>query len=263
MMNNIKLFFKQSYLSFQALYGWTDPKAFIFMSILNPIFQLCFFALVDSYVYKSSDMAGYILGNAIILCSTSCVFGIGTSMTQDRYFGTLKILVVSRADNMITFLERSVLHLGTALITVGVALGAGMLIFSTNFSDISFLEITIVLLLGILSATLFGTFIATIGLITDSLNTILNLFSLGFLIFTGANYPVDKLPAVFRIISYCLPMTRSIKLGNALLTGKLLSENIYLVVGELGIGVFWFVVGYLWLKAAEKMAIVMGNLDLY
>ena len=262
-MEKIKVFFKQSYLSYQALYGWADPKAFIFMSILNPIFQLCFFALVDSYIYKSSDVAGYILGNAIILCSTSCVFGIGTSMTQDRYFGTLKILLVSRADNMITFIERSVVHLITALITVCVALGAGILIFSADFSQISLFEVTLVLLVGIVSAALFGTFIATIGLVTDSLNTVLNLFSLGFLIFTGANYPIDRLPIVFRFISYCLPMTRSIQLGKALLKGETLSANMDLVIGELAVGMVWFTVGYIALKAAEKLAIMWGNLDLY
>lgn len=262
-MKTLKIFFTQAYFSFQALFGWARPIAYLFVKILNPIFQLSFFCIMAKAVYQNVEIEKYVVGNAIILCSYNCVFGLGKALSQERYFGTLKTMIVAPTNNYIAFLQHGVIHIFDSIITVTVALMAGVLLFQANLSKVNFIEFFLILIVGIFAASSLGLLLASFGLFMDNLNILLNILGLCFLVFTGANYPLDKLPLYFRGISMCLPLTRSISLGEILIVGGSVASRWDLLLGEFVIGLVYIFVGCCIFKFCEKLARCKGNLDLY
>lgn len=262
-MEKIRTFFRQSYLIFKALYGFASPFAFILQKLFNPILQLSFFCLLDYYIYQERNVSEYVLGNAIILCSTSCIFGLGASLAHERYAGTLKILIISPSNHLLSFLQRSVIYIINSLITVVVSLAVGGVLFHADFTQVNLYEFALLLLVGVFSASCLGLLIASIGLVIDSLNSLLNIFTMLLLVFTGANYPLEKLPYLFRVLGNMLPLTRSILIGKYLLKGESIWMHRGLFLGEFGVGVVYVILGYVWMKGAERIAQVRGDLDLY
>lgn len=262
-MKTIKIFFCQAYLSFQALFGWARPFAYLLVKIINPVFQLSFFCIMAKMVYQDQEIERYVLGNAIVLCSYNCVFGLGKALSQERYFGTLKTLIVSPSNNCVTFLQRGIIHIFDSIITVTVALIAGVILFQADFSDVNFFEFATILTVGIFAASSLGLLLASFGLFMDNLNMLLNIFGLCFLAFTGANYPLEKLPLLLRGLSMCLPLTRSISLGDVILAGGTIANRWDLLLGEFVIGVVYIFLGYNVFKICEKIARYKGNLDMY
>lgn len=262
-MRKTKVFFQQSYYSFKALYGWINPFAYVFMNVLNPILQLCFFCMLDKYIYHVTDVTPYVIGNAIIMCTVNCIFGIGSTMPDERYYGTLKLLIVSPSNNIFTFLQKAVFHIAESILTVGMALLVGSLIFGANLTSVDLGQLCVVILIAILSTSCLGLFVASIGVATDSLNLIMNLFSMMFLAFTGVNYPLERLPMIFRGVGKMLPMTRSIQLAKLLLQRESIYEHYGMIIGEICVGIAYLVIGYVFLTFAERIAQKKGNFDLY
>lgn len=262
-MYSINRFFTQSYYSFKSLYGWTEPLMYFILKILNPIFQLCFFCLISKFLYGDVDMTSYVIGNSIVLCSYNCVFGLGIVFIQERMLGTLKVIVASPSNKLINFAEKGFINIFDSIITVVISLIAGAILFNADFSSISLFEFAIIIVIGMFSATCFGLFLGSFGMVTGNINMILNIISLMFLVFTGANYPIDSLPYFLRWISNILPLTRSIAVGKSFLLGESIFDNKMLVLGELAIGIFYFILGYVFLKITERIAQVSGSLDLY
>lgn len=259
----MKRFFQQSYLSFKALFGWVDPASYLFVKIITPIFQLVFFCMLADFLYTGKDIAKYVAGNAIILCSYNCIFGVGNILREERYFGTLKNTVAALANTLSNFLNKIIIHIFDSLVTVFISLLAGIFIFNADFSAINIPAFILIILCGIFSAACMGLLLASFGLITDSMNLILNIISVMFLVFTGANYPIEKLPAMLKPVSYLLPLTRSIALTKKLLAGESLIRNLSLFFGEFIIGVIYLVLGYIILRYCEKIAIKKGSLDIF
>lgn len=261
-MDRIKCFFNKLF-SFKALYGWADPKAYLFVKIFTPISQLIFFCMTANFIYNTTDVTKYVLGNAIILCSYNCIFGVGNTLIEERYHGTLKNTVVSPSNTISTFARKMLIHIFDSLVTVIASLLAGILIFKADFSAISLGAFTLILFGGIFSACCMGLLLSAIGLVTDSINLILNLVSLLFLVFTGANYPIERLPIAARMISNLLPLTRSIQLGSRLLNGETFSSQIMLFVGELSIGLVYLMIGFFLMRVLERVSIEQGTLDMF
>lgn len=262
-MERIKKFYRQSLFTFKALFGWTDPTAYALVKIATPILQLCFFCLLVRYVYNGEEnIAHYVISNSIVLCSYNCIFGVGMIFVQERYFGTLRILVASPSNNIINFAGRSVIHIFDALFTVVLSLVAGSIVFGVDLHAINFLYFSAIILIGIFSASCFGLFIGTFGLVTDNLNLILNVVSMAFLVFTGANYPVANNHVMYAI-SRLLPLSRCIELSANLFDGIWNTESTILLMGEICIGLVFLVLGYIFMKFAEKIALRSGSIDMF
>jgi uncharacterized phage infection (PIP) family protein YhgE len=82
------------------------------------------------------------------------------------------------------------------------------------------------------------------------------------LLFSGANVDINSLPVFMRAISYALPLTRGILSARLLIAGKSLSEAMPLILGELGIGLIYGVLGYFLFMWFEVVAKRRGTLDL-
>ena len=81
------------------------------------------------------------------------------------------------------------------------------------------------------------------------------------LIFSGANVPLAELPAWMQVISSALPLTRGIAAARSLIAGAPLAEVAPLLWGELGIGLMYAMVGYLFFAWVEVEAKRRGTLE--
>src|SRR5208282_2686042 len=162
----------------------------------------------------------------IILFSTA-VWGIGQSIRNEQQAGTLEqffLAPVNRATLIVGRWARVFLT-DTLIITYTTLLlylfGGGLVTLLNPMSFLFSLGLYEVALIG------FGLFMAALTMRIKSYNTISNLVFFGYMILTGALFPVTVIPMPFRYVSLAIPFTYFIDLMRhaALLTPTLLPES--------------------------------------
>jgi ABC-2 type transport system permease protein len=83
------------------------------------------------------------------------------------------------------------------------------------------------------------------------------------LIFSGANVQLDQMPAWVQFISSSLPLTRGISAARLLVQGASLGNVVPLLLGELGIGIVYGILGYLLFAVFEVVAKRRGTLEVF
>jgi ABC-2 type transport system permease protein len=104
--------------------------------------------------------------------------------------------------------------------------------------------------------------LGSLALITVNVMFVNNLVYFLLLIFSGANVPLQSLPGWMQAISSALPLTRGIAAARLLVGGASLAEVGPLLLGELGIGLIYSLVGYSLFALFEIEAKRRGTLDL-
>ncbi len=259
----IKRFFRQSLLSFKALFGELDFKVYVFVQIIDPILQLIFFCLLAKYVYKADNITPWVIGNSLLLCTKNTIFGIGFVLWGERIFGTLKLLVAAPANKFLVFVGRSFMHIIDAMIKVIIGLVTGYLLFGVSFAGVNLPILGLNILIAVFAASGFGLLICSMGLRIRDMNLIMNTAATLLLALSGANFPVEKLPNILQKISYILPLTRSIEIANSIMHGVFTSNLYRLMLQELFIGVIYLSIGYLMLQYMENKARKAASLDIF
>ncbi len=259
----LERFFVQSWLSFKALFGWIEPKMYIFVKVINPIFQLIFFCLLAKYCYNVDDLTPWVIGNSFLLCIYNTIFGIGSVFMVERYYGTLKMVIASPSNKFFNFFQRGFVHIIDSLFTVIIGLVVGKLLFNVNFENVNIGLLLLIIVIAMFSAVGFGLFIGSLGLIISEMNLVMNICAMLLLAFSGANFPVDDMLKIFQVISNCLPITRSISLTNLLIEGQGLQNTYHLLIEEIAVGIIYAILGYILIKVTETLAKKKASLDVY
>jgi len=74
---------------------------------------------------------------------------------------------------------------------------------------------------------------------------------------------LTQLPSWIQAVSYALPLTRGILAARAIVGGADLFEVAPLLLGELSVGLVYFVVGYILFAVIEVVAKRRGTLDVF
>ncbi|MGD6874227.1 ABC transporter permease [Sutcliffiella horikoshii] len=262
-MTILTRFFRQSILSYKALFGFYDPKIYFLVKVVNPIMQLIFFVMIAKYIHGSNDITPWVLGNAFILSMYNALFGVGAVMISERSFGTLSLVVVAPANKFLIFTGRAFIHILDACTTVIIGLVTSYLIFDVDFSNTDFKFLALCILITMISAMGIGLFIGSIGLITRDINLILNTSFFVLMIFTGAQFPLGNLPDILQSIPYFLPLTRGIEASRLVVGGDTSINVIYLLGVELLIGLIYTLIGYYALIVFENISRKKASLDIY
>jgi len=262
-MDMVARFFKHSLLSYKSLFGFLDPKVYFFVKVINPVFQLIFFSLLASFVYQTKDVTPWVIGNAFLLSMYNSMFGVGTVMVNERQFGTLASIIASPSNNFLIFVGRAFMHILDSALTVVIGFFVGYLFFGVDYSQTNFLLLTISIFVGMYAAMGLGLLIGSFGLIVKDMNLILNTVSMGLLILTGANFPLNELPDFVQKISYILPLTRSIEAARLIVAGEHSSIILNLMLQEIIVGTAYLLAGYYLLKILERKARNGATIDLY
>ncbi|WP_010098801.1 ABC transporter permease [Ornithinibacillus scapharcae] len=261
-MQAVQRFFRQSLLSYRALFGWLDPKVYILVMVLSPLSQLLFFSVLVNYVYSGEGLVGYIGANALILCVLNSVFGIMSIITSDRYMGTFQHVMASPVNKAGLFLSRSIAHVLNGLFTSIIGFIFGMMIFQISIAPDAILLLVGVWMVSIFSACGLGLIIGCFCLWTPSMNLIGNILASSLLLLSGANYPQSIMPVWLVHFADFIPLTRGVELTKQILNEGNYSNVFALLGEEFVLGVCFFIISFLFIKYAEYLSRVRGTMDL-
>ena len=197
----------------------------------------------------------------IILFSTA-VWGIGQSIRNEQQAGTLEQFFLAPVNRVTLIVGRwarvfltDVLIIGYTTVivyTLGneqpVMLNPGLFLYSLGLYEIG--------LIG------FGLFFAGLTMRIKSYNTLSNIVFFGYMILTGALFPIDVIPIPFRYISMAIPFTYFIDLmrNAALSTSTILpAPTEYFMATILAFSML--LIGFAAFNKIEEQARVKGTIS--
>lgn len=258
----LKKFFRQSVISYKALFGYLDPILYMMVKIISPLFQLCFFGLLAKYTHSPDEITPIIVSNIILLSSFNAIFGVGLVIREERFLGTLNSVLLSPSNRFLVFYGRAFIHIIDALSTVIIGLIFGIFFLNVNISGFEMLIIITTSLVAIFSISGFGLLIGSLGIIISDINMLLNSINLILISLSGANFPISTLPLVLRKLSLFLPYTHSVSAIKLLFTSNT-NGMITLVMTEFLLGCSYTIVAYKLFSKIEKIALTNATVDLY
>jgi len=261
--NNLRLFWQGAVLSYVALFHWMRPIQYMASKILMPLAQMFFFVYLGTYATSTANTSFYVVGNAIQIAAVSGIFGMTMSIGGDRDNGTLGYIFGTPANRLIVFMGRAFMNIMDGALGVVIAFVWGVVLMGLDLSqtDISALALTIVV--TTISTCGLGLLMGCLALITVNVMFVNNFVYFGLLIFSGANIPLAQLPNWIQAISYALPLTRGIEAARSLVGGAGLAEVAPLLLGELGVGLVYFLLGYVLFAVFEVYAKRKGTLEVF
>lgn len=232
--------------------------------VINPLCQLLFFAMLAKYAFNGSNLAGYVVSNALLLCVLNAVFGMMTVITSDRQMGTLQLVVASPANKIAVFFARSLFHMFSGLFTAALGLAFGTLIFGLSFSGEQLIWLGLVWAVSIFAACGLGFVISSFALWSSSMHIWTNLLAGLLLLFSGASFPRSLMPAWMHRLSEFFPLTRGVEVTKSLVTPGDISHTYLLsrIAEEFLLGSVFYLAGILLFFYAEYLARVKGSMEM-
>ena len=258
----IARFFSQAWLYHKGRTAAFSMLEFLCFDTGYPIVTLIFYCLLASYSFKTTDLTYWVVGNAFLMCTNTCIFNLGGIFTGERYFGRLRSIVAAPCGKLSLVLASGVFPTLLASLSVAGGFAVGALVFGVDFSGINLGLAAAVILCAMAAATCFGLLLAVFGLLTDSMHLVLNVVSYLLIIFTGAEFPVAQLPLAGQLLSRLLPLTRSIRAMNLLFSGER-TGLVSLLFGELGMAAVYALSAWGVFRTAEHICRRSGKLDLF
>lgn len=242
MRTSLRIFFIGGMTSYRALFHWLTPWILIPTFVLSPLFQLVFFVFVGRDAGYADDTF-YLIGNAVQLASIPCLFAMGNTIGNERYFQTLGLLLASPARRLPLFLGRSLPVIVNGFLVSLVVLVTGALLLRVSIAPAAWPEIVGVLVVTSFSCTGLGLAAAALALRVRETAVLSNIIAGLLIVFCGVNVAVSALPAWMQPISNALPLTHGIEAARDLAAGSSWGQVSGLVVAEAAIGLAWAALG--------------------
>jgi len=258
----VRRFFSQALLYHKGRTAAFNLAEFLCFDAGYPIITLIFYCLLASYSFQTTDLTHWVIGNAFLMCTNTCVFGLGGIFNGERYYGRLRSIVASPCNKLALVLANGVYPTIFAMMAVTGGFIVGGIVFKIDFSGIHLGLAALTILCAMFAATGFGLLLAVFGLISDSMHLILNVVSYILMIFTGAEFPIAQLPLWGQWLSRILPLTHSIEAMNVLF-GKSEGSIACLLLSELGVAIFYIIFAWAALRGAELACRKNGKFDLF
>jgi ABC-2 type transport system permease protein len=260
-VTSLRIFFIGGWTSYRALFGWLSPWILIPTFIIEPIFQILFFAYVGRDAGVADD-SFFLIGNAIQFASIPCLFAMGNTIDGERYSQTLGLLLVSPARRVPLFLGRALPVILNGLLCSLLALGLGSLILHVRLPLGSLPLLALVVAVSSFACTGLGLVTAALALRVRETAVLSNLVMGVLLIFCGVNVALSALPGWMASVGRLLPLTHGIEAARSLVAGQGWSQIRGLVVDEAVIGAAYLLFGLTMLKWFEVESRRSATLDL-
>jgi len=225
-----------------------------------------FFALGTSLFAPPSPRAPYensfdffYYGFVFIMLFSTAIWGIGQSVRSEQLAGTLEQFFLAPVNRVTLIIGRWARVFITDVLIIGYTtlllylLGGVTVTFRDPMLFLASLALYEVCLIG------FGLFFAGLTIRIRSYNTVSNFVFFGYMILTGALFPVNVIPLPFRYISLVIPFTYFIDLMRhaALYTPTLLPEFSEYLAAVL-VAIVMLFIGFIVFKWIERDARVRG-----
>ncbi|MGD8402339.1 MAG: ABC transporter permease [Anaerolineales bacterium] len=258
---NLRLFWQGTILSYVALFAWLRPTTYAASKIIMPLTQMLFFTFLGSFATGPDNAHFYVIGNAVQIAAVNGIFGVTMSIGGERWAGTLVYLFGAPANRMMMFFGRAFMHIIDGTIGVVVAFLWGVILFNLDLSQTNLPALALTIFVTTFSTCGLGLLMGCLSLLTANVMFVNNTMYFLLLIFSGANVDLNILPGWMQAISNALPLTRGIASARALIAGASLTDILPLLAQELGIGLFYGLLGYFLFKWVEISAKRRGTLE--
>jgi ABC-2 type transport system permease protein len=196
----------------------------------------------------------------IVLFSTS-VWGVGQSVRNEQEAGTLEQFFLSPSNRTTLILGRWARIFLTDMIVIGYTTLLVYLVGGLSVSLLNPVAFLFSLAIYELSLIGFGLLMAGLTMKLKSFQSISNLIFFGYIILTGALFPITLIPTPVRYISMAIPFTylNDIMRHAALGTATILPETLEYGVAILA-ALLMLVVGFVAFNRIEKEARAKGSI---
>ncbi|HEY3737984.1 MAG TPA: ABC transporter permease [Jatrophihabitans sp.] len=258
---DLRIAFVGGLTSYRALFNWLTPWVLVPVFIVQPLFQVLFFAFVGRSA-GLADSRFYLIGDAVQYASIPCVFAMSNTIADERNSATLPLILVSPARRLPLFLGRSLPVVLNGFVVSVVALVLGGLLLRVSVPVGSVLPLTLAVAVSAVSCTGLGLFVAAVALRVREAATLANIAFGLLLIFCGVNVPLTALPGWMAVIAHWLPLTHGIAAARTLAAGGsglgAVGRGLWT---ELGVGAIYLAIGLALLNYFEREARRRATLD--
>lgn len=256
-------FLQMAWLNFKGQRAAFNLEEFLLMETAYPFLTLMFHCVMASYAYDTTNLTDWVIGNAFLLCTNICVFSLGSSFRAERAYGRIRSIMTGKTSKIEIVLQKGFFSGLVSLGTTFVGFAAGCFVFGISWNGIPWGNMLLCFAVAMFAAMGFGLVLSVFGLLSHQMHLILNLMEYVLLIFTGSNFPVAQLPDALQIISYALPLTRSIAAARGIVNGMEWGRILELLGGEILVGIAYVLLAAALVKWAERKAVRNGTLELF
>ena len=249
-MNWLRVFFVGGLTSFRALFGWLNPYIYVPMLVITPLFQMLFFAFLGRTSHAESD-AYFVVGNAFVAGALPPLWGTGWGIAGERRSQSLGALLSSPASRLALFLGRALPPILNGFVVAVFCIACGWLLLKFDPPLSALPGLALAIIAAAFSASALSLSIGAIGLRGRNVTALNNVVLIVFLICSGANVPLRRLPGWLQTVSAGLPLTHGIKAARKLIDGASVQQAGHLLLTEAAVGAVYTIVGISALKLFE------------
>jgi ABC-2 type transport system permease protein len=260
---SLRIFISGAWLSYIALFTWTQPTSYVGSKILAPLAGLLFFTYLGMSATGRDTAEFYIVGNAMQVAAFNGIYGVTMTVGRERDEGTLIYLIGSPANRLAIFLGRAFFNILDGILTVALGFAWGALLLGLDLGAANLPGLALTILVTTTSICGLGLLMGSISLVALNVMFVNNTVYFLLLLFSGANLPLDKLPVWMQAVSAGLPLTRGIQSARLLVSGASLAEVWPLLAGELAVGLAYALTGFALFSWFEAQARRRGTLEAF
>jgi len=266
LLNPIRLFFSSAVFSFKAQFGWLNPPMWFTMKVVMPLSQMAFFVFVGQFLITTGnarpDIIAYMaIGNSMMMLSWNTVFSVINITSNDKWDGTLPLMLATPAHRLPVFVGRAMVHVLDGMLSVAISFAYALFLFGVNFGNTNTLALIVAVFLTSFTMAGFGLLIGGLSFYYRDPMVFANIFTFILLIFSGINFPVQALPQPLQFISYIFPLTYGVDAGRKAIAGQTLFDIAPLLGQMLIVGFISIILGYVFFISFEHVARKTGRIE--
>jgi len=261
-MSNLRVFVSSAVFSFRAQFNWLNPPMWVTMKFVLSFAQMAFFVFVGRFSGGGASVESFIaIGNAMQSLSWNTVFSVIQITSQDKWDGTLPLVLATPANRLPLFVGRAMVHVLDGLVSVAISFVFAAFVFRVDFSHADPSALAVAVLLTSFTMAGFGLLIGGFSFHFRNPMVFANIFTFILLIFCGVNFSVGALPTLVQPISYVFPLTYGINAARQAINGTSLLNISPILAQELAVGLVSMALGYLLFESFERSARKTGKME--
>jgi ABC-2 type transport system permease protein len=249
-MTSLRIFVLGGLTSYRALFTWLSPWILIPTFVVEPVFQVIFFAFVGRQAGIDDDRF-FLIGNAVQFAAIPCLFAMSNTIGGERYSQTLELLLASPARRAPLFLGRALPVIVNGFGSSVIALGVGAAALQVGLPPGTWLPLAAVIAVSAFACTGLGLVTAAVSLRVRETAVLANIVFGVLLIFCGTNVALTALPGWMAAVGRWLPLTHGIEAARQVASGDQLSAVVGLVGQEAAVGLLYVAIGMMLLRFFE------------
>jgi ABC-2 type transport system permease protein len=258
---SLRIFLSSAVFSYRAQFGWLNPSMWLTMKFVLSLSQMAFFVFVGLFSSGPSVIPFIAIGNALQTVSWNTVFSVVNITSQDKWDGTLPLVLATPANRLPLYIGRAMMHVFDGMLSVIISLFFAVFVFGVDFRNTNAPVLAIVVFFTAFAMAGFGLLIGGLSFYYRDPMIFANIFLFSLLIFCGVNFPVQDLPSAVQPISYVFPLTYGVAAARKAIAGETILSVASLLVLELVVGFVSMMLGYFSFKAFEHVARKTGKIE--